>query len=280
MSTFPYRRKPSSPMEFHVAAGTAIEPGDFIWWNGTTLKSVGGSAANLVNTWTSEMKARRDATSRFVGVAEFGSQTDDKFDRTVAVKTSGVYDLPCASFLPKRGEFVGVKKASGNYLEAQTVQKVLHPYDAIGVVVRDYSAATMTVQVQLFSAWEFLLASRVETLPFRCDAALYAAGGNVVTDYTFGRKVRVLAITGVVEVLTAGASTTTLYNGANVLDETLVIPNATAAGTVIRREMVAATNPTHIEFEHDTEFDIVVDGTSTAGAVNYQLEIVAMPLLA
>lgn len=271
----------SQRLELNVTAGTSINPGDWVWWNGTTLKSVGGSADNLVATWASEEVARRDAICRCVGIADFQCNSDDKHDRTVAVRQHGIVKVPCTSFTPVIGDMVGFEKASGNYLEAQKVQRVTHPSDAIGIVVEDPGAASTEVDIMFFGAFFFRLTSLVKTLGPLYVADLSGAN-NILIDYNFYDRVRIVGVGGqVITAITTGDSTTTLKKGANALDETLVLPTSgSAIGDHVYTEMVGASNPDRLLFEHDDDFDMVNDATPDAGAAMIWVDYMPVGLLA
>jgi len=280
--TYPHKLPLDAPREFNVTAGTVITPGDFTWWNGTTLKSVGG-ATGLVGAWSSEATARRDATARFAGIADFEALSTDKFDRTFAVKPCTIADLACTSFTPKVGDLVGFEKdAAGNYLYGQKVQKVLHPYDAIGYAVRDYSSAVTTVRCAVLSGYALhqQIRSLVKRFGVHVDATGYAAATSHLVDYNFNEYVRILAAEFVVMTLTAGAATFTLTKGTDDLDDTLTVADAQAVGSVHRQEMVGATNPDRLELEHDDDFDVASDATPTGGAGTLIIEYMSQMLVA
>lgn len=279
---YPFLRNSHAPREYNVTAGTAIVPGDLLLYNGTTLKPVGGSA-NLVRTWSTETRARRDAVGRFVGISDFRAETGDKFDVTRAIPVCGIAELPCTSCTPHAGDLFGFEKdAGGNYLYSQQLQLVTHPYDAIAYCVRDYTAATTLVEVAWFSAHmlENTLRSLVHRTP-SCyvNATLYAAGGDYFLGYVFGERVRLLRAIAHVNVLTAGAATITFTTTTGALDNTLVIADATALGTFVFADLApGATNPANDYCEHDNTLKATGDATPTAGAIDICVEYMTQPL--
>jgi hypothetical protein len=283
-AAYPFIRSSMSPREWNVTAGTTIAPGDFLWWDGTTLKPIGGSA-NLVRAWSSESRARRDATGRFAGIADFRAMSDDKFDVTRAIPVCGIAEVACTSCTPHAGDLFGFEKdAGGNYLYSQQLQLVTHPFDAVAYCVKDYAAATTSVQVAWFSALmlEDTLKALVNRTPtFYVTAALYSAGGDYFLGYTFGERVRLLRAIAHVNTLTAAAGTVTFTTTTGVLDNTLVIPDASVVGTVVFADLApGGVNPDNDYCEHDDTLRATGDATPTAGSVEVAVEYMIQPLAA
>lgn len=283
-ATYPFIRSLEAPREYNVTAGTVITPGDLLWWNGTTLKSVGGSA-NLVEAWSSEAQARRNARARFVGIAEFQANSDDHFDHTYAVRPTGIIEMACTSCTPHAGDLFGFEKdTGGNYLYSQQLQLVTHPYDAIGYCVKDYAAATTTVQIAFFSGhlMHDHLSALVKLTPaFYVSATLFAAGGDYFRSFAPGERIRVLGAYAHASVLTAGAATVTFTTSTGAMDNTLTIPDATALGTVVYGALApGAVNPLNDYCEHDDVLKATGDATPTAGAIDIAVEYMTMPLAA
>lgn len=276
------RREPLT-LSFNVTKGTVISPGTFVWWNGTTLKQAGGLAANLPATWVNEPTSRRLTTSRFAGIADWETSSKDDFDKTFMVKSGAIYELACTSFTPKFGDLVGFEKdAGGNYLAAKTVQRVTHPYDAIGYVTKDYGAATTTVEVMILSAFDYVFRLRdlVQELALYADIGLYSAGGDLVTNYEFNTRAKVLALKSIVAVATTGASIATVKNGATSLQNTLTTAGGAAIGVVTRAELFHATDDevNDVFDVGDADMDVALDATPTAGSATFVLEYMPMPL--
>lgn len=261
------------------APGVAIQVGDFLWWDSTnlTLKPVGGSATALYRTWSSEARARRDACARFAGIANFAfATTDQPYIQTL--KTAGYARVQVASATYVRGNLLGFKKdAGGNYLYRTSLQKVTDPRDAIGWVAEDYSTATTEVLMFFVASRDFWmnLIGMIKSVRIHMDATQYPAVTTPLTSYNWGFAARVFAAEAYVGVLTAGANVFTFKNAANAMDDTLTVPDAQAAGTVVRQAIDDATN--YHNFEHDDAMNITCDSGATAGAAD--LVVLAHPRL-
>lgn len=254
------------------ASHVDVNVGDFVWYDLTnaTLKPV-GTTNGLIRTWSSESRAIRDARAKFVGIAEF-EHNRLHGARTESVRVGGRAKVKVASATYKRGQLLGFKKDSGgNYLYSNQLAGVTSPLDAVAISLTAGTTITELECALLGSKqiWAAIVNSmRRET--FHADATIYAAGGDVVTDYTFGYDVKVCRAVAIVTTLTAGASVATLKNGANSLDDTLTVPDASAVGVVVSQAIADANS--YDEFKHDDAFDLAVDATPTAGAVDYIIE--------
>lgn len=257
-------------MQYAIAAGQVINHGDHLWFDPTVpgLKSIGGEAGNLVRTYATESRAVRDAVARYAGVAEFLNLTTDFARNAVKVANGTVRELTVSSATYKRGDLLGpFKDSGGNYLNRNTLAKKNDPRDAVAMVMEDYSSATTTVLAQVFSSqMRAELLSRIKIWPFAFDNTMYAAGGTLVNDFTFGMPIRLFNMTAVVTILTATAGSVTLSNGGNALDDVMTIGDAQAVGTVISQDIDDATD--YDWFDHDDALDIALAAAPTAGAIN------------
>lgn len=262
------------------APGVNIQTGDFLWWDSTnlTLKPVGGSATGLYRTWSSEARARRDACARFAGISQFSFRSTDT-PCIQTLRTAGYARVQVASSTYVRGNLLGFQKdAAGNYLYRTSLQKVTDPRDAIGWVVEDYSTATTEVAMYFVAARDFWanIIGMITVARIHMDATQYPAVTTPLTSYNWGFAARVFAAEAYVGVLTAGANVFTFKNAANAMDDTLTVPDAQAAGTVVRAAIDDANN--YHNFEHDDAMNITCDSGATAGAAD--LAVLAMPRLA
>lgn len=255
---------------FPAKAASAIQHGDLLWYDVTnsTLKTV-GAAANLVETWTSEVAAVNKATERFVGVADFDWPSTSSYTKDFAVPTNAMFAIKYTGAAPKFGQLIGLKKdTGGNYLYRDTVSVVTDPRQAIGYCCANYSAAPTEVECMLFSCMDGQggVRGRLGRITFGSwPRAACAAAGNLVLNYTFGERVKLLNLMSVeTEPLTVADNVLTMKNGANSLDDTLTIAQATSAlGTVTTQAIVDAND--YDVFEMDDQFDLVTDGGSTEG---------------
>ncbi len=285
MGLFSHRYRQPAQIEYNITETIACEPGDFMWWNGTTLTPVGISADNLVTAWSSEAQVRRLATARFAGVSNFVRLGDEKFAKTEAIQSGAIYELPCASWnAPKVGDMVGfVKDAGGNYLSRNKVTQVWHPYDAIAYVTKDYSAATTTVECMVMSAYELAdsMRSLVKHIPLVSTQVLSSAL-TIVDGMTFGTRVQLLSINSLVTTQLASASTITTTNGVTALQDTHVLADTLAVGVVSQTLFDHATDTAadNIFVGYGGTIDIDCDATPTGGAASIWLEIMEAPLVA
>lgn len=130
-----------------VPTATLVEVGDLI--------SQDASAADVVVpasefTWDTNIATTQEAFhDEFLGVS--GQQSQNGNVDGIRHNSRGVHEFDCASATFALGTLVGPAKATGNALENQKVVAVASENLAIGRVARDYSTATTTVHVEVFS---------------------------------------------------------------------------------------------------------------------------------
>lgn len=280
MAVYGLRRRTPMRHEFNVTGGASaptIEPGDLLYYDGTTLKPLSAF------TWdTSEAITRKAAMPRFVGVSNFDwNSTNNKFNRTMQVEHGAVFEMGFSgSGIPKVGTLLGFSSAS-SLLKDQTLVKVKDVRDAVGYCVKDYSSAPSTILCALFSSFDLAagLASRIHTIQFPCSAALVSAGGNIVNGYVFGKRVKITNASATLLVAISVADiTVTLKNGANAIDDTLVIANSGSAAGGITFKTIDDSSGYDFFAAKDTLVAAVSSGTTSATSPCFTLTIEYMDI--
>lgn len=266
-------------LEWRVDADIDFEVGDLMFYATSTQAHATVEyvypMADFV--WdASEEVTRRNAVPYFIGVA-MERRTGREFHDTTCMVASGCHFLmPMTSGTPLVGTLLGFEKASGNTLLSAKLQIVTDIADAIGYCVKRYTAATTTVECILFSPFDVEggLASRVHFLTFgACDLI---AAADMVTNFLFKKRVKLLSITSIERTAATANSVLTVKNAANSLDDTHTV-TATGVGTYLRTEIVDAN--AYDLFYHDDAMDIACDGTASAGTADVIIEYMDMPVL-
>ncbi|RMF20644.1 MAG: hypothetical protein D6760_11115 [Deltaproteobacteria bacterium] len=264
-------------LKWPVSTSAAFDVGDLLWYDSTN-----GTLDKLSNfTWdTDETTTRRNAMSRFVGISQSafdGSQIATPAD--IAVPSYCLATMTITSATPKIGDLVGFEKASGNNLEDQKLQVVTDIADAIGYVVKRYTSATTKADVVLISNFdtEGGLQSRMKRETLFVGSTTTA--GDLVTNWTFGRRVKLLKAHAIVTSAYTGTDVLTFKNGASTLqsgasDITLSVTGS--VGAVVSATLAGADSSLDI-FEHDDQFDVVSDGASTSGSAAVIIEYMPWP---
>lgn len=276
-SGYPIRRK------YPLKAATEVQVGDFLWWDSTnaTVKSVGGVAGNLVRTWSSESRARRDAVARFIGIAAFQHGTVDNADKIV-VSTNCFARVAVASATYKHGDLLTFyKDAGGNYLYRGALQKTINPREAIAVVAGTYSSAVTEVEAFITGAYDMNpLGNLVRSVQFTQDGTAFGAAGStaVLTGYTWDENVRVFAAQATVQTATTSADQIyTIKNAANALDDTLTIPVSSICGAIINAAIDDASG--YHDFLHDDAMNVTSDAAAVAGSATIKVLAYVKPVL-
>jgi len=251
-----------------VDSATVIEIGDLLWLDGDDVKPAGDF------TWDTDLATTQPQFARrFAGLALQASAAGET--KPVRVALLPIAEFPCASAAFEVGDLVGPDdNAAPDGLLNQQVIAVATPEKAIGKVVKREAAASTSVTVMLAGALLPLGRQRMAETVFHADAGVYAAGGDIVTNYTFGRPVKVTGVIGIVTTATTGAATVTLKNGADSLDDTLTIPDGSVVGAVVEQAVSDANGYDY--FEANDQLDITGDGTPTAGAVDIMVRFIEL----
>lgn len=192
------------PAELNGPDVTAISIGDLLYWD-----SANGVLKPLTSltTGASEAADQESIAATFAGVSKSARRVTDTPAGPVRVLPECVMDFPCVSFTPVFGDLVGPTWDGGSALVNQKVKKVTDKKLAIGVVVKNYAAATTTVKVAFFSPI-------IRSSPARDNAVVtasyYFTGTPAATDQVFfvaTRRYRVKAISQVHSVAAGGTST-------------------------------------------------------------------------
>ena len=272
----------------NITKTVALDLGSLTWWDGTTLRE-NGSAANLPVAWSSESISRRKFTSRFAGIANFRVTGREHQDEEFVMLSGVLAEYPCTSFTPKMGDLVGVEKDSGgNYLANNLLQKVEHPYDAIGYVAKDYAGAATTIEVFVVASWDEVnsIRNRVEKLTI--GQHVTSTADNLLEAYVFQTRVKLLAVESV-QVVAQGDDDAiiTVKNGSTALQDTMTIGGTGAIGIVDRAEFSHATdNPDPSTATQNTVVDladtvtVLTDGGGDAGNAIITLEYMPIWLVA
>ena len=261
-------------VEYPVSKDVDFEVGDLMWWDASA-----GYAKPLADfTWdTNEETTRRNALSQFIGVAMERRTGKEGNDSTMVVPSGCVFEFALTSATPTIGTLLGFEKATGNNLESQKLQVVTDLADAVGYCVKRYTSATTTVQCVLFSPYDVEggLQSRADFLTLgACDLN---AAANILSGWTFKRRVKLLSITSVERTAATLNSVLTMYNGANALDDTHTV-TATGVGTALRTTISDANN--YDLFQHDDTLRIACGGQATAGTADVIIEYMPLAYIA
>lgn len=128
-----------------VASATVIEIGDVVY-----QQSGGVLPADTAALWDTNLATTQEAAhDLFLGVSQDQSRNGDTAD--IRVNTTGRHAFACASATFTMGDLVGMAKAAGNNLEAQTVVAVADADLAIGQVSQNYTSAVTEVEVDILS---------------------------------------------------------------------------------------------------------------------------------
>lgn len=264
-------------LKWPVSTSAAFDVGDLLWYDSTN-----GTLDKLSNfAWdTDETTTRRNAISRFAGISQSafdGSQISTPAD--IAVPSYCVATMTITSATPKIGDLVGFEKASGNALEDQKLQVVSDIADAIGYVVKRYTSATTKADVLLISNFDVEggLQSRLKRDTLFAGSTTTA--GDLVTNWTFGRRVRLIKAYAIVTSAYTGTDSITFSNGASVLQSggsDITLSATGAVGSVASATLIGADSDLDI-FEHDAQLDVVSDGASTSGSSVIVLEYMPWP---
>ncbi|RJR06928.1 hypothetical protein C4588_07265 [Candidatus Parcubacteria bacterium] len=262
-----------SPIQrtFNIANTVVINPGDLVWWDGATLKPV-GTSDGLVETWGTLRNSRRNVVSRFAGIADFEMNTTYRHSITRNVNSGAIAMVAVPSGTYKVGDLLGPAQDGGNnWLLSTSLIKVVHPFDAIAMVTKDYPSAVTRVEAMLWAAWDpghprF----QVKTIPL--FAGPMGTAADIVSDYTFGERGRLVAAKAVTTVVFDTADTIlTFKNAANSLDDTLTIATSGSAVGTFDEVLFDDANDYNI-FEHDSLLDVASDGGTTAGQALLSVE--------
>jgi hypothetical protein len=139
-----------------AASAIAVGVGDLCYWKNqdATYGDVAYPADQFASLGTEALDQAAFA-GLFVGVSQeqiLASETN-KFKR-FTVRTDCVCLFKCPSQTFKHGDLVGVY-SNGATLDPQQVDLTLNPAAAIGIVIKDYPAATTSVEVQILSRYAF-----------------------------------------------------------------------------------------------------------------------------
>ena len=273
----PHIRRPARLLEWPVLKSVDFELGDMLWFDAADSLGNGHYVYPLHDfTWdTDEATTRRNCMPYFVGVAVERRTGKEDHDTVMVVPSGCVFEMPCESATPVIGTLLGFSQDGSNqYLDSDQLEVVTDIADAVGYCVKRYTAATTTVECVLFSPYDVEggLASRQHFLTFgACDLN---AAADIVTNFTFKKRVKLLSITTVERSAATGNSVLTVKNGANSLDDTHTV-TATGVGTVLRTAISDANG--YDIFAHDDQMDIACDGTASAGTADVIIEYMDLP---
>jgi hypothetical protein len=147
-----------------VAAGTVIEPGQLLAEDPLNVGyAIPVSTAAL---WINELSTRVLLAQRFIGIAN-GASVAGKAD-PIPVYTRGIATMNAASgYTPKPGDYVGLVKATGNNLLADTVGRSNNPMTTIGRVVETAASGNVVFEFdsdnQQNPGWDLQVATATDT---------------------------------------------------------------------------------------------------------------------
>lgn len=256
-----------------TAAGNRVERGNFVYWDGTSLKK----ASNW--TWaTSDAASRRAITPQFAGVIDVENPVTNTISKTHALYTTGLAKFTIASSTYNQGQLVGIAGNGSSTLYNDTVAIVTDPREAIGFIWKDYASATTEVEVMYFSAYGELgvFAAQLKTISI---AYTFAATATIANDFTWLSRVKLVQARFIPTVATATQSGTFSFtNAGNALDDSLVVASGTAIGAFVDCFFAGSSFPTREYFDSTTAMDIVfTNGGSATGAGTLILYYMNLP---
>ena len=256
-------------------SATVIEVGDALWHDGTSVYPA-GSIAYLGGAPSTFDFCQRKFAAHSLGVALDASPAG----KTAPVQFAydGEWEFPCAALSGalKQGALFGPDDdgASLDALYDQQLEQVLDPRRASFVMTRDAANGATAVWVRPLSGTERAnLNASVQMIKFPA-VVLQTDNDPAVTDYTFGKRVRILEIGAICTVLVDSDTQNAIIemrNAANILDDTLTIPDETARGEVVTQAVDDAAD--YDVFGAEDVFDISVTTEATsAGSVAGEVE--------
>lgn len=245
-----------------TAAGNRVERGNFVYWDGTSLKK----ASNW--TWaTSDAASRRAITPQFAGVIDVENPVTNTISKTHALYTTGLAKFTISSSTYNQWQMVGIAGNGSSTLHNDTVAIVTDPREAIGFIWKDYASATTEVEVMYFSSYgeNGTMASRIKMFSFYIGATAFTTAGDVLASWTFLTRTKVIAARFLADVATATATNVfTFKNGSDAFDQTFSVPSGTNPGVWVEQLFTAAgANPSREYFDSTTALNITSDGAGT-----------------
>lgn len=267
-------REPGKLTEWPVSATAVFDVGDLLYWDGTSVQPV-----SLFTYATSESVTRRSAIPYFVGVSLEKHTGRETAAGTTVVSSGGIYEYTLTSATAVIGSLVGFElntTPTPDALYDQTLQIVIEIADAIGYVIKEHGATTTTVECRLLSSFDPPggMLSLQKFLTFYGDLN---AAANIVTNWLFKTRVKLMSIASIETVAATGNSTLSLLNGSTTLSDTHIV-TATAVGTFLRTT-IADTGVLDI-FAHNGALTIKCDGTASGGNATLILEYMLLPVVA
>jgi hypothetical protein len=251
---------PKKMASYAVDSGNVIEIGDQVYLEVDDVRAASGMTygASLAETQLQFKK-------QFVGIAMTASASGET--DPISVARAGVFEMDCAAAQFEIGDRVGIDdNGGGTALEDQQVIAVAeNGVGGIGRVAKRYGANTTRVLVEIFPTIVF----PDMLIPITLCSQLIQNAVDLVTDWAVPFPFKLVYVDAIVQVLTAGALTATIDNGATGLDDTITVPDASAVGVVVRTTMEDATGDDI--FEAADTLTIKSDGTPTAGEVMFVL---------
>lgn len=257
-------RKKGETFRMPVDSAQTIEAGDMVFNNTDDLRSMAQFTYGATLAIT-----QANAAAKLLGVSMGASESGET--RELTVRQSGVFEFACAAATFELGDTVALDDNAGGtaLLPQQVIATGENGMGAIGRIARRYSANTERALVEL-------LKPVPDPYPqfLTIFSGLHTTAVDIVTDWPVNFPFKLVATHTFVTVLTAGAGILTISKGAQALDDTHTVADASAIGAHVRTDMTDATGD-DLFLAGDT-LSVASDGTPTAGEIVIMLEIKPM----
>lgn len=182
---------------FPISADIVIAVGDFVWWDGTTVR-----AASAFTWDTSDVITRKQFKQKFAGIAKDAHRSGDAAG-LFAVVVSAEIIVTLTSGTPSLGTMIAPEDASSLLIDQKAVL-VQDPAEAIGVVSRARGASSTEVYAIIAGTISGVLARLISGQHMTYSQYIsVAATGDKITNIPawklFGGAVEILAL-GFIEV--------------------------------------------------------------------------------
>lgn len=245
---------------FPVSADIVIEAGDFVYYDGTTIK-----AASSFTYDTSDKLTRQKFRRQFAGVALTPHRVGDPAG-ILQVATICEGDIDAVSGSPVFGDCVGLDVDATPLLEDQKVELVKDAQEAIGQVIRHYGTSITKTRILVQGMKAGLKAADYNDVLVKDIYTGIVTGGaidlltNAPARNIFGGAVEILAV-GFRETIaiTTKPAIFNLEKGTTNLASLTVPVTGAAIGRVTETSMEADSSRV---FEPDSNISLEMSGTA------------------
>lgn len=270
-NSFLHRYGDARPRIYPVDLAEVIQIGDNLFYDTDDVKPFADA------TYGSLAVAQALSAGLYAGVAN-QAHAAAGLAGNLTVLTAGVFQFTCASATFEVGDLVGADDNAGP--TALVNQQVIQVYDArkaIGRVVERVGSAAEAVKVEIYPRLQGpAIGQRTETITFGLFGDIIKTAQNVVTDYKFNQRVKIINVRYISAVVIAATDVIfTLKNGSDSLDDTLTVATAADAVGMVTSQAIVDANA-YDYFDPDDALDIVSNGGCTGGDGQILVEYVVL----